>query len=153
MIRSVSKEKKAKCLWTSSRRFENQSSNSTKNCFEQAPNQSKGQNFIIELADNFDLNPDGNVRNIHILNQIFVSTEDNDEIATSVQSLLQDRIIYENNYTHLLRMICSPMLCLPKLSSSIIKETDDEIRRVLPRIWNIYKTEDCRHIDWSISFS
>lgn len=53
------------------------------------------QHFLVKVADNFDLNPDGihgNVNNIHILNQILVSTSENDEILSNVQQLLGDMV-------------------------------------------------------------
>ncbi|CAF4125635.1 unnamed protein product, partial [Rotaria sordida] len=48
--------------------------------------------FTIKVADNFDLNPDtlyGN-NSIHILNQIIVSTPENDEIPFIVADVLRD---------------------------------------------------------------
>ncbi len=47
-------------------------------------------NFVLKIADNFDINPDtlyGN-NSIHILNQIIISTPENDEIPNIVEDVL-----------------------------------------------------------------
>ena len=52
-------------------------------------------NFVIKVADNFDLNPDGahgKMESIHILNQILVSTSENDEVPIIVSHLINDLI-------------------------------------------------------------
>lgn len=49
-------------------------------------------NFSLKVADNFDINPDtlyGN-SSIHILNQIIISTPQNDEIPTIVTHVIDD---------------------------------------------------------------
>ena len=51
--------------------------------------------FVIKVADNFDHNPDsahGNTGSIHILNQILVSTSENDEIPYVVKRILDDLV-------------------------------------------------------------
>ena len=51
--------------------------------------------FVIKVADNFDHNPDsvhGNTGSIHILNQILVSTSENDEIPVVVEQVLSDLV-------------------------------------------------------------
>ena len=47
--------------------------------------------FVIKVADNFDHNPDSvhaNTDSIHILNQILVSTSENDEMPFLVKRVL-----------------------------------------------------------------
>ena len=51
--------------------------------------------FVIKVADNFDHNPDsthGNTDSIHILNQILVSTSENDEMPFIVERVLNDLV-------------------------------------------------------------
>lgn len=63
--------------------------------FIQEKKSSHQHNFIFKVADNFDLNPDGlfgNMKNIHILNRILVTTQENDEIPIVVTQLLDDLI-------------------------------------------------------------
>jgi hypothetical protein len=51
--------------------------------------------FVIKVADNFDHNLDsvhGNTGSIHILNQILVSTSENDEIPFIVEQVLKDLV-------------------------------------------------------------
>ena len=61
--------------------------------FTHQQTKSHRQNFLVKVADNFDYNPDGihgTVHNIHILNQILVSTTENDETSAIVQQLICD---------------------------------------------------------------
>lgn len=54
-------------------------------------------NFLVKVADNYDQNPDGihgDVKNIHILGQIFVSTVENDEIPAIIRNILDDMVNY-----------------------------------------------------------
>ena len=49
--------------------------------------------FVVKVADNFDENPDGihgDVKSIHILNQIFVTTQENDEVPSIVRMVIDD---------------------------------------------------------------
>ena len=51
--------------------------------------------FVVKVADNFDENPDGihgDVKSIHILNQIFVTTQENDEVPITVCMILSVRV-------------------------------------------------------------
>lgn len=51
--------------------------------------------FIVKVADNFDHNPDsthGNADSIHILNQILVSTSENDETPFIVKRVLDELV-------------------------------------------------------------
>jgi hypothetical protein len=51
--------------------------------------------FVVKVADNFDENPDGihgDVKSIHILNQIFVTTQENDEVPIIVRMILGVRV-------------------------------------------------------------
>ncbi|CAF1624401.1 unnamed protein product, partial [Adineta ricciae] len=59
------------------------------------------QNFIFKVADNFDINPDtlyGN-NSIHILNQIIVTTSENDEISIKVRDIVDD-LLNETSNSH-----------------------------------------------------
>lgn len=61
--------------------------------FIQEKKRSYDHHFIIKVADNFDLNPDGvrgNTNNIHILNRILVKTPENDEILIAVGQVLEN---------------------------------------------------------------
>jgi hypothetical protein len=61
--------------------------------FTHQQSKSHHQNFLVKVADNFDHNPDGihgNVNNIHILNQILVSTTENDETLLIIQQVVRD---------------------------------------------------------------
>jgi hypothetical protein len=63
--------------------------------FTHQQTKSHQQNFLTKIADNFDYNPDGihgNVNNIHILNQILVSTTENDETSLIVQDVVVDMV-------------------------------------------------------------
>jgi hypothetical protein len=49
-------------------------------------------NFVVKVADNFDINPDRlhGDKSIHILNQIIVSTPENDEVTMIVSECLDE---------------------------------------------------------------
>ena len=49
-------------------------------------------NFIVKVADNFDINPDRlhGENSIHLLNQIIVSTPENDELPVVVSECLYE---------------------------------------------------------------
>jgi len=53
-------------------------------------------NFVVKVADNFDINPDQlhSDKSIHILNQIVISTSDNDEIPIIFEHILNE--IFDN---------------------------------------------------------
>lgn len=65
--------------------------------FIQEKKRSYNHHFIIKVADNFDLNPDGvrgNTNNIHILNRILIKTPENDEIPIIVAQIV-DNLMYD----------------------------------------------------------
>ncbi|CAF4064432.1 unnamed protein product [Rotaria sp. Silwood2] len=106
--------------------------------------------FAVKVADNFDLNPDtlyGN-NSIHILNQIIVSTSENDEIPTIVAHILDDVLdeivkssgsvsfnapqtiitISIDNSSFSYKMFTDTSLFLPLFAYALIKYSNDSTR-------------------------
>ncbi|CAF3305789.1 unnamed protein product [Rotaria sp. Silwood2] len=109
-------------------------------------------NFVVKVADNFDINPDrlhGN-NSIHILNQILISTPENDELPNLIIDCLNDLLdtIVNSNITNTIssednknpihvtdhtffskRMFVNESLHVPLLAYGLIKFVNDTTRR------------------------
>ncbi|CAF3933472.1 unnamed protein product [Rotaria sp. Silwood2] len=107
-------------------------------------------NFVVKVADNFDINPDrlhGN-NSIHIMNQIIVSTPENDEIpivvtdclnnildeiastytSTIVSSQHSTTAVQINDHIYFCKMFVNHCLQLPLFAYGLIKFVNDTSR-------------------------
>ena len=68
---------------------------SSQNIFFGQRKEKHEHNFLIKVADNFDHNPDGirgDMNSIHILNQILVSTPENDEASMIIEDIVNGMV-------------------------------------------------------------
>ncbi|CAF3938297.1 unnamed protein product [Rotaria sp. Silwood1] len=100
-------------------------------------------NFVVKVADNFDLNPDrlhGN-NSIHILNQIIISTPENNELPIVVAECLDDIVHRIIAFVSIIdatpittcssfsdKMFINQALDLPMLAYCLIKFANDTTR-------------------------